>query len=115
MINTYASYYTNNNFYAEYGRDSEGIPSMSLVGAIDADGNTSVEPREEYYPGSVETVLAMVYFRGTLNIYPHKRGDSVDVPIECEGEEAIALLELFGWEPEEYEWSSCGDECDTAD
>ena len=115
MINAYGSYYTNKDFYAEYGRDSEGVPSMCLIGAIDAEGNTSAEARDAYYPGSVDTTVSMVYFHGTLTIFYDKQMDGVDIPVECEGPEAQALLEMFGWEPEEDEWVPCGEECDTVD
>ena len=111
MNKNYESRYTNEDFYAEYTEGTQTL--MILSGEVEASGMTSCEVSTHEYPGSVDTAVKEVAFDGTLTVYPAILSDGIDIELTLLGNEAQELVEMFGWEPEESEWSQDDwyDEC----
>ena len=98
----YKSTYTNEDFYAEYTEGTQTI--MILSGDVNATGQTYYEARTYEYPGSVDTSIKDVSFEGTLTLYTYPMSDGINIELSVLGDEALELLEMFKWKPEEYEW-----------
>ena len=107
----YKSNYMNRDFYAEYTEGTQTL--MILSGEIEASGKTYHEARTYEYPGSKDTSIKDVSFEGTLTLYPYIMSDGIDIEVSVLGTEALELLEMFKWEPEESEWEEDDyyDEC----